>query len=211
MPLSRERISNGPFDAVVKLALLAVFDRVCARYHIDDDQDVDELAASICCLANAGNLASLEIEKFLLSRHQSRQWQEQNATDPLARLDLLIVENDPLLAVDLEHAVRKAGARHVETVTREQARAAVDGQHFDAVIIAPGPRKGSCNDLCARLRRAKIAYVIRSGLEATTLANLRGPVVPKTADLKVVIGTIRRAVVTAGISRSIASQHVFKC
>lgn len=94
-------------------------------------------------------------------------------TEPLAEqvprqeLSVLLVEDEPLVRLDLAEALRSAGYRVVECATaQEAADVLATGQPVDALVTdvrTPGPIDGMALAREARARRPALPIVVISG------------------------------------------------
>lgn len=79
---------------------------------------------------------------------------------------ILIVENEPLIAMDIEEMLRASGYRHVRhAASTAEADAWLTGDMSRSVVILDlFVLDGSTTGLAARLREREIPFVIYSGL-----------------------------------------------
>lgn len=77
---------------------------------------------------------------------------------------ILIVENEPLIALDIAQAFEDAGAEMVVTSTVHHALVLVEHDDLSAAVLDHAPPDGDSSPLCERLRDRKLPFVIHSGL-----------------------------------------------
>lgn len=99
----------------------------------------------------------------------------------LAGRTILIVEDEPLIAMEIVAALEKAGAAIVTAGTSERARRLVDTEALSAAVLDFGLPDGGADALCSRLNERGIPYVLHSGYTRFGDACHRGVVVPKPA------------------------------
>jgi DNA-binding NtrC family response regulator len=84
--------------------------------------------------------------------------------EPLAGLRILIVEDELLVAMDLEECLKEAGAEITATVPSvEKAMAALDAERPDAVSLDMNLAGTSSEPIAAALGEAGIPFVLISG------------------------------------------------
>jgi DNA-binding response OmpR family regulator len=76
---------------------------------------------------------------------------------------LLLVEDDPLIALDIADTLRAAGARVFSAASVREALAMLDGLSLSAAVIDYRLGDGTADDLCERLTEMGIPFVIYSG------------------------------------------------
>jgi CheY-like chemotaxis protein len=103
---------------------------------------------------------------------------------------VLIIEDEPLIALDLVQSFEKAGAS--VTVESSHQRAldltAIDG--FSAVVMDLSVGKEAGFELCDRLKQRGIAVVIHSGFGRSVADGLGVPHVSKPAPASVLIESV---------------------
>lgn len=84
--------------------------------------------------------------------------------NPLDNISVLIVENEFLLAINLEAIMREAGARKVEmAATVADASVLIESGSFDAAILDIRLMDGDSLPLAAKLVAQDVPVVIHSG------------------------------------------------
>ena len=76
---------------------------------------------------------------------------------------ILIVEDQPLIALDITQELEAAGATVTSTNTLEHALILVEHNGLAAAILDHGLPDGNSSLLCARLKARKIPFIIYSG------------------------------------------------
>jgi DNA-binding response OmpR family regulator len=77
---------------------------------------------------------------------------------------ILIVEDEPLIAMDISMAFEKTGAHLTTTNTLKNARILVEHDSLTAVMIDNALPDGDGTNLCTRLVERAIPFLIYSGL-----------------------------------------------
>jgi DNA-binding response OmpR family regulator len=76
---------------------------------------------------------------------------------------VLIVEDEPVIAMEIAGAFEGAGARVLRTNTLRQALLLVEQQNLSAAVLDHGLTDGDSSKLCERLKELDIPYVLHSG------------------------------------------------
>jgi DNA-binding response OmpR family regulator len=77
---------------------------------------------------------------------------------------ILIVEDEPLIAMDIVQAFEATGAKLTTTNTLQHALSLVEHDGLAGVILDHALGDGDSSLLCARLRERGVPYIIYSGL-----------------------------------------------
>jgi DNA-binding response OmpR family regulator len=99
----------------------------------------------------------------------------------LAGHSVLIVEDEPLIALGIIQAFESAGAQVNTARTLTQARRLVERYGLSAAVLDFGLGDGDADALCDRLTELKIPFVLHSGYDHLKDARRSGIVVPKPA------------------------------
>jgi DNA-binding response OmpR family regulator len=83
---------------------------------------------------------------------------------------VLIVEDEPLIAMEIVEALERAGARVLSANTLRQALLVVNNASLSAAVLDHGLSDGDSSTLCQRLKELDIPFVLHSGY-----SNLDGP------------------------------------
>jgi CheY-like chemotaxis protein len=102
----------------------------------------------------------------------------------LAGRSILVVEDEPLIALDIVDAFKTAGAAVTTTTSLEHARLLVEHDGLSAAILDHKLGDGDSRSLCARLKERDIPFVIYSGFSKD------GPLVQKPASTDVLVATV---------------------
>ena len=82
---------------------------------------------------------------------------------PLAGRSILIVEDEPIIALEIVAAFEKAGAQVTTTTTLRHATILVENDGLSAAVLDHGLGDGDSSSLCERLTERNIPFVIYSG------------------------------------------------
>lgn len=85
------------------------------------------------------------------------------ASPSLRGLSILIVEDEPLIGLDMMTALETEGAAITVTTTLEHAKILVEHDGLAAAILDHTLRDGDSSSLCARLKERGIPFIIYSG------------------------------------------------
>jgi DNA-binding NtrC family response regulator len=92
---------------------------------------------------------------------------------------VLIVEDEPLIAMDLATAFERAGAVTTLTATLEQALLIVEDKTPSAAVIDHVLSDGDTSPLCKRLDERRVPFVVYTGMGTLDGACARGTQVSK--------------------------------
>ena len=77
---------------------------------------------------------------------------------------ILILEDEPLIAMDLQLAFEDAGAEAVVTVSCDEAFEAMDGAEFDGAVLDVNLGKGeTCEPVAVELRARGVPFLLHTG------------------------------------------------
>ena len=79
---------------------------------------------------------------------------------------ILIVEDEPLIAMEIVRAFESAGACVLKTNTLHQALVLVEEAGLSAAVLDHGLSDGDSSKLCERLKELSIPFVLHSGYSA---------------------------------------------
>jgi DNA-binding response OmpR family regulator len=85
------------------------------------------------------------------------------ARGPLAGKTILIVEDEPLIALDLHAALRAAGAGLVAATTTPEALSLIRRNEIAAAIVDVALAKGDCREVCQALFHRSIPFLFYTG------------------------------------------------
>jgi DNA-binding NtrC family response regulator len=109
---------------------------------------------------------------------------------PLRGRSILIVEDEPLIALDLEVFFHRAGAKVLSTCTLERALELADRAGLSAAVLDYGISGGNCEPICARLQQRRIPFVIYSGYAGLSEKFPDAVIIPKPAGLYDVLDAV---------------------
>jgi DNA-binding response OmpR family regulator len=105
---------------------------------------------------------------------------------------ILIVEDEPLVAMDIAFACEAAGAKVLAAASLGAATPLVEHDGLSAAVLDFGFKDGDSRDLCLRLNERDIPYVLHSGYRHLGDASHRGIVVEKPASPTEIIDVLSR-------------------
>jgi DNA-binding response OmpR family regulator len=105
---------------------------------------------------------------------------------------ILIVEDEPLIAMEIVRAFESAGARVLKTSTLRQALVLVEDDVLSAAVLDHGLTDGDSSKLCERLKELGIPFVVRSGYSAVDGACRDAVFVAKPENPEVLVTTVER-------------------
>jgi CheY-like chemotaxis protein len=79
---------------------------------------------------------------------------------PLAGRKILLVEDEPVIAIDVAHVLQKAGAHVVTSRSPQAALALIEADGWSAVVLAPELIDGDSAPLREQLRKRGIPFVL---------------------------------------------------
>jgi CheY-like chemotaxis protein len=91
------------------------------------------------------------------------------ALDFLSRKLVLLLEDEPLIALDIENHLRKAGARVVAAATLDAAWLIADHPHLSAAIVDLCLGAQSAIPICRRLANRNVPFVVHTGYDADAI------------------------------------------
>jgi DNA-binding response OmpR family regulator len=100
----------------------------------------------------------------------------------LAGLSILVVEDEPLIALDIQTAFERAGARVLVSKALQKALTFIEDDQVSAAILDRRLPDGDTSQLCERLQQRRIPFVIYSGFSETEGAWQHVPHVSKPAN-----------------------------
>jgi DNA-binding response OmpR family regulator len=105
---------------------------------------------------------------------------------------ILIVEDEPLIAMDILDACEAAGATVFAAASLDAAKLLVERYGPSAAVLDFGFKNGDSGALCLRLNERDIPYVLHSGYRHLGDACHRGIVVEKPASPSEIIEVLSR-------------------
>ncbi|MEZ2224049.1 response regulator [Rhizobium sp. RCC_161_2] len=105
---------------------------------------------------------------------------------------VLLLEDQPLIALDIEDVLQDAGYANVTTISScEEAEEWLEAHNPDLVILDIKLRDGDCTNIVDKMRRSRIRFLVHSGSErpsgpeAAVFQGARGVMKPSTPDILV--------------------------
>ena len=113
-------------------------------------------------------------------------------TTILTGRSVLIVEDEPLIAMEIVQAFERAGALVLGANTVEQALLLLDNGGLSAAVVDHGLSDGDSSRLCERLKELDIPFVLHSGYSNLDGPCRGAPFVAKPASPDVLVTTLER-------------------
>jgi DNA-binding response OmpR family regulator len=105
---------------------------------------------------------------------------------------ILVVEDEPLIALDIADSFRAAGAEVVIARTLADAMAQADALRLTAAVIDHALHDGmTTSDVCAKLKERNIPFVVYSGFNKLEGACAAGELVQKPASPQMLVTTLQ--------------------
>jgi DNA-binding response OmpR family regulator len=111
---------------------------------------------------------------------------------------ILIVEDEPLIALDIAQAFEDAGAAIVVTSTLHHALVLVEHDGLSAAVLDHALHDGDSSPLCQRLDERGLPFVIYSGLGKLNGACAKGVQVAKPEDPTALVAIIGNLIIGRG-------------
>ena len=103
---------------------------------------------------------------------------------------ILVCEDEVLIALDIKDALVRAGAEVLITSLQREALAVVEGTTISAAILDHSLRDGDASQLCTRLKERNIPFVIYSGFDKLDATNDIAVHISKPASTDVLVTTV---------------------
>jgi len=104
--------------------------------------------------------------------------------------EILIIEDEPLIAMEIVRACESAGACVLKTNTLHQALVLVEEAGLSAAVLDHGLSDGDSSKLCERLKELSIPFVLHSGYSAVEGACRDAVFVAKPENPDVLVTTV---------------------
>lgn len=111
---------------------------------------------------------------------------------------ILIVDDEPLIALDIAQAFEDAGAAIVVTSTLHHALVLVEHDGLSAAVLDHALHDGDSSPLCRRLDERGLPFVIYSGLSKLDGACAKGVQVAKPEDPTELVAIVGNLIVGRG-------------
>jgi DNA-binding response OmpR family regulator len=115
---------------------------------------------------------------------------------PLVGRVILIVEDQPLIALDVASTFEKAGAKVKQATTLRHAMSLAEDDDLSAAVLDHALGDGDSSQLCERLKERDIPFVLHSGYSKLEGACSEGVVMGKPVHPDMLVMTV------AGLLRS---------
>ena len=109
---------------------------------------------------------------------------------PLVGRTVLVVEDEPLIALDIVHGLAEAGARVVSARTLPDALNKAQELELSAAVLDHKLSSDDTSEVCAALERRNIPFVLYSGFSRLDGACGRAAIVAKPASPHVLVSTL---------------------
>jgi DNA-binding response OmpR family regulator len=109
---------------------------------------------------------------------------------PLAGRSILIVEDEPLVAMDVAHSLEAAGARVLMARTLPDALSKAEDPDLSAAVLDHGLSDGDTSEVCEKLKERDIPFVLYSGYSKIHGACSKGVLVHKPTSPAVLVMTV---------------------
>jgi DNA-binding response OmpR family regulator len=103
---------------------------------------------------------------------------------------ILVLEDEPLIGMDIRAALEAAGAHVTATTTVRHALILIAHDGLAGAIMDHALADGDSTEVCARLKARSIPYVSYSGYDPVKGASPDAPHVSKPATMDVLLGTL---------------------
>lgn len=104
---------------------------------------------------------------------------------------ILVVEDEPLIAADISHALKRAGADVTMTGTLRHALLLVEKDGLAAAVLDHALGNEDASTLCVRLKERSIPFLTYSGYEQLEGACRDGVHVSKPADTGLLVAKVQ--------------------
>ena len=119
---------------------------------------------------------------------------------PLVGRVILVIEDEPLIALDIQQAFEDAGAKVMSARTLAAAMVAVENPDLSAAIVDHALGDGDSSDICERLSERNVPFVTYSGFANIDGACAEGEHVNKPASPSVLVATVTGLLASRPIS-----------
>ena len=109
---------------------------------------------------------------------------------PLVGCTILIVEDEPLVALDVARSLEDAGAHVLTARVLDEALQKAEEPDLSAAVLDHGLSDGNTSAVCEVLKRRRIPFVLYSGYSQIDGACSRGVLVHKPSSPAVLVTTV---------------------
>jgi DNA-binding response OmpR family regulator len=106
-----------------------------------------------------------------------------------------VVEDEPLIGMDIRTALENAGAHVTATTTVRHALILIEHDGLGGAIMDHALADGDSVEVCAQLTARGIPYVNFSGLDPVKGASPDAPFVSKPANMETLLGALEKLLV----------------
>ena len=108
---------------------------------------------------------------------------------------ILVIEDEPLIGMDIRAALEQTGATVTATTTVRHALILVEHDGLSGAIMDHALADGDSTELCIRLKARGIPYVSYRGFDPVKGADPEAPWVGKPASMDTLLSTLARLLV----------------
>jgi DNA-binding response OmpR family regulator len=105
---------------------------------------------------------------------------------------ILVVEDEPLIALDIAHCLQAEGASVKTAHSLAEGLRLAQHPDLSAAILDFGLHDGESTELCERLKGRGLPFVLHSGYECVADVCRSGILLPKPATREQLLATVRR-------------------
>ena len=109
---------------------------------------------------------------------------------PLVGRLILVVEDEPLVALDVIRGLEAGGARVISARTHADALIKAEDPDLSAAVLDHGLREGDSSEVCEKLKARNIPFVLYSGYSNIEGACAAGVQVDKPSHPAVLVTTV---------------------
>jgi DNA-binding response OmpR family regulator len=116
----------------------------------------------------------------------------------IERLDdqtILLVEDEPFILMDVQHALEELGGRVIPAQTVREALILLDAEPITASVLDYKLKGGTADDLCHRLVERKIPFVVYTGYANVEGECNRWEIIQKPADSRELVARVLKVLV----------------
>lgn len=103
---------------------------------------------------------------------------------------ILVVEDEPLIALDIATSFECAGARVLRARSLRESLCMVENRHLSAAVVDYRLADGDTSSLCERLLQRRVPFVVYSGYRELHEACRRGVCLSKPASPGFLLSTV---------------------
>jgi DNA-binding response OmpR family regulator len=119
---------------------------------------------------------------------------------PLAGRVILIIEDEPLVALGISDALQDVGAKTITARTLAAALVAIEEPSLSAAIVDHALGDGDSSELCQRLKERDVPFLMYSGYSTLAGACAGGVHVNKPATPALLVTTVKALLAQRPIS-----------